>query len=344
MLLALLAVLTVSDTNVVRDVQVGDGEVLRTTSIGTGQPILLIPGIFGGAFSFRHLTGPLAESGYRCIVIEPLGFGSSSHPGKADYSFAAQADRIGRALDSLGATDALVVAQSTGAAIAYRLSYHRPDLVRGLLSIDGGPSEQASTPGLRHALRFGGFLTKLFVGPGTIRKKVRHDLIANSADTTWVTDTVVDEYTVGQAADVDGAIDGLRSMAKSREPESLRARIHESRAPVRLLRGTFPHPSSIKPDEIALLRDQLTDFADDSVPGAGQYLGEEHPAAVLAAIHALAAIAPLRSEPGSSPRSASFHSDSSHADSSHAESSHSDSARSDSARSDSSHVDVSPSN
>ncbi|MEP6574101.1 MAG: alpha/beta hydrolase [Gemmatimonadota bacterium] len=313
MFLSLLALFAVADTNVVRDVQLGNGEILRTTSMGSGQPILLIPGIFGGAFSFRRLTAPLAAQGYRCIVIEPLGFGSSSHPGTADYSFAAQADRIGHALDSLGASDALVIAQSTGAAIAYRLSYRRPDLVRGLLSIDGGPSEAASTPGLRHALRFGGFLTKLFVGPGTIRKKVKHDLIENSADTTWVTDSVVTEYTIGQATDVDGAIDGLRNMAKSKEPESLRERIHEARSPVRLLRGTFPHPSSIKPEEIALLRDQIPNFAMDSVLGAGQYLGEEHPEAVISALQALAIAAPWRATPA--------HPDSAHAMSSSRDSS-----------------------
>ncbi len=191
MLTAVLALVVQFDSIVVRDVEVAPTEILRTTTVGTGHPIVFIPGIFGGAFSFRHVTGPLASLGYRCIVIEPLAFGSSSHPGKADYSFAAQADRIGAALDSLGVTGALIVAQSTGAAMAYRLAYRRPELVRGVLSIEGGPAETAATPGLKHALRFGGFLTKLFVGPGMIRSRVQHDLIENSGDTTWVTSAVL---------------------------------------------------------------------------------------------------------------------------------------------------------
>ena len=289
MLTALLSLVTLLDSSTIRDIQVGPGEILRTTSMGSGQPVVLIPGIFGGAFGFRRITAPLAEQGYRCIVIEPLGFGWSSHPSRADYSFAAQADRIGQVLDSLGASDVLVIAQSTGAAMAYRLAYRRPELVRGILSIGGGPAETAATPGLKHALRFGGFLTKLFVGPGTIRSRVRHDLIENSGDATWVTSDVVDQYTAGQAADVDGAIDGLRRMAKSKEPESLRERLHESRIPIRLIHGTFPHPSSIKPDEIALLQTELFDFAVDSVPGAGQYLGEERPESVVDALGRLVA-------------------------------------------------------
>jgi pimeloyl-ACP methyl ester carboxylesterase len=292
--LAALSLVALLDSTVVRDVQVGPLEILRTTSTGSGQPVVFVPGIFGGAFSFRHVIAELVPLGYRCIVIEPLAFGSSSHPSKVDYSFAAQADRIGAALDSLGASDALIVGQSTGAAIAFRMAYRRPELVRGVLSIDGGPAETAATPGLKHALRFGGFLTKLFVGPGTIRKRVWHDLIENSGDTTWVTSAVVDEYTVGQAADVDGTIDALRAMSKSKEPESLRERIHETRVPVRLLLGTVEHPSRIKPEEIEVLRSSLYDFAVESVTGSGQYIGEEQPGEVVAAIGRLsAATAPM---------------------------------------------------
>ncbi len=291
MLTAVLALVVQFDSIVVRDVEVAPTEILRTTTVGTGHPIVFIPGIFGGAFSFRHVTGPLASLGYRCIVIEPLAFGSSSHPGKADYSFAAQADRIGAALDSLGVTGALIVAQSTGAAMAYRLAYRRPELVRGVLSIEGGPAETAATPGLKHALRFGGFLTKLFVGPGMIRSRVQHDLIENSGDTTWVTSAVLDEYTVGQASDVHGTIDALRRMSKSKEPESLAERLHEARMPVRLLMGTVEHPSGMKPEELELLQQSLPDFAVDSVPGSGQYIGEEQPEAVVAAILRLAGAA-----------------------------------------------------
>jgi pimeloyl-ACP methyl ester carboxylesterase len=284
-----LSLLALLDSSVVRNVQVAPGEILRTTTTGSGPVIIFIPGIFGGAFGFRHVIGPLAEQGYRCIVIEPLGFGWSSHPSRADYSFAAQTDRIGSVIDSLGASDVLVVAQSTGAAIALRLSYRRPDLVRGVLSIDGGPAETAATPGLKHALRFGGFLTKLFVGPGFIRSRVRHDLIQNSGDTTWVTPDVVDAYTAGQAVDIHGTIDGLRRMAKSVEPESLRERLHESRVPIRLIHGTAPHPTQITAAELDLFISQLDDFAVDSVAGAGQYLEEERPELVIGAVDRLAA-------------------------------------------------------
>jgi pimeloyl-ACP methyl ester carboxylesterase len=293
-LTAVLTLVALFDSIAVRDVQVAPTEILRTTTVGTGQPAVFIPGIFGGAFGFRHVIGQLATLGYRCIVVEPLAFGSSSHPGKADYSFAAQADRIGAALDSLGVTGALIVAQSNGAAMAYRLAYRRPELVRGILSIEGGPAESAATPGLKHALRFGGFLTKLFVSAGKIRSRVRHDLIENSGDTTWVTSSVLDEYTIGQASDVHGTIDALRAMSKSKEPESLQERLHEARIPVRLLLGTIVHPSGMKVGELDQLSQSLSDFVVDSVPGSGQYIGEEQPEAVIAAFLRMAETASIK--------------------------------------------------
>ena len=117
----LLQVLTLArlagplDSAVVRDIEVAPGETLRTTSVGRGELIVLIPGVFGAAYGYRSVMGPLVEQGYRCIVVEPLGYGWSSHPKKADYSFAAQTTRVGEALDSLGVTRALLVAQSSSA-------------------------------------------------------------------------------------------------------------------------------------------------------------------------------------------------------------------------------------
>ena len=276
-----------SDTAVVRDIEVAPGETLRTTSIGEGEPLVLIPGLFGAAFGFRAIVAPLVARGYRCIVVEPLGYGWSSRPGRADYSFSAQTDRVGEALDSLGVGRALFVAQSSGASIAFRLAVARPELVRGLLSIDGGPAESAATPGMRKAFRFGGFVTKLALDESKLRHDVRREIVRNSGDTTWVTASVIQEYTAAQAADLSGSIDAFRQMSKSKERESLAARLHEIRGPVRLLLGSVEHPAEVPQEQRELLRLRVADFAADSVPGSGQYIHEEQPEAVVAAVDRL---------------------------------------------------------
>src|SRR5262245_22690628 len=293
MFLLTLALLAGSpDSGVVRDIEVAPGETLRTTTIGSGQPLVLIPGIFGAAFGYRTITGPLVARGYRCIIIEPLGYGWSSRPKHADYSFTAQTERVGRALDQLGVTRALFVAQSSGASIVFRLAIARPELVRGLLSIDGGPAETAATPGLRKAFSHGSFLTKLVFDESMLRSEVRREIVRNSGDTSWVTDAVIHGYTAGQAADMHGAIDAFQRMAKSTEPASLADRLRDCAAPVLLLIGTVPHPAGIGTSERELLEAKLRHFKTESVPGSGQYIQEEQPAAVVAAVTRLDKAAP----------------------------------------------------
>jgi pimeloyl-ACP methyl ester carboxylesterase len=296
MLLLSMAFLAVPvDSVVVRDIQVARGETLRTTISGRGQPIVLLPGIFGGAYGYRKITGPLVARGYQTIVVEPLGYGWSSNPKNADYSFTAQTGRVAGVLDSLGVTRALLVAQSSGASIAFRLAIQRPDLVRGLLSIGGGPAESAATPGMRKAFKLGGlggFMTKLAVNESKLRHDVHREILRNSGDTTWVTPAVIRGYTAGRAADLDGSIDAFQRMSKSKEGTSLAARLHELKLPVRLLVGSVPHPAEVKREERALLQSRLTDFQAHAVKGSGQYIQEEQPAAVLAAVLRLAAAAP----------------------------------------------------
>ena len=275
------------DSAVVRDIEVARGETLRTTIVGVGKPLVLIPGIFGGAFGYRRITGPLVARGYQTIVIEPLGYGSSSHPKNADYSFSAQTVRVARTLDRLGIKRALFVAQSSGAAIAFRLAILRPELVRGLLSIDGGPAESAATPGMKKAFKLGGGLVKLAMNESKLRHDVRREIVRNSGDTTWVTDAVIRAYTAGQAADMNGSIDAFQQMSKSKERDSLQDRLHQCAAPVRLLVGTVPHPAEVGTEQRELLRRKLPNFRADTVRGSGQYIQEEQPAVVLAAVAGL---------------------------------------------------------
>src|SRR5205823_2032088 len=93
-------------------VAVAPAESLSVELTGRGDPVVLIPGLFGSAFGFRKLVPLLVTAGYRTIVIEPLGVGSSGRPEKANYSLTAQADRIAAVLDSLHVRRALVLAHS----------------------------------------------------------------------------------------------------------------------------------------------------------------------------------------------------------------------------------------
>lgn len=266
-----------------RCIPTGEGECLQVTIAGAGADVVVIPGLFGSAFAFRRVTALLTEAGYRSIVVEPLGVGYSARPPKADYSLTAQAERIRIVLDALGVREAILVSHSIGASIALRLAWRDPARVRGVVSIEGGPVEEVSTPAFRRVMKLAPLLKLL--GPGrVIRGRVRGMLVSRSADPTWVTDEIVTRYSDGPARDLGATLGAFSQMAKAREPEALAPRLAEVRCPVRLLLGDAPHEGGPTEDEISVLERNLPGFSLTRIPAAGNFIFEEAPAAVVAAV------------------------------------------------------------
>jgi pimeloyl-ACP methyl ester carboxylesterase len=218
-------------------------EWVQVTLAGAGAPVVLVPGLFGSAYAFRNVVPALVEAGYRAIIVEPLGVGASARPERADYSLTAQADRIARALDTLGVRQAFIVAHALGGSMAYRLAYRRPDLVAGIVSLEGGPAEAATTRGFRRAMELVPWV-KFMGGMRLIRNKIRKYLVAGSGDPAWVTDEVLDGYTAGAGRDLDATLLAYIAMARAREPEQLRPRLATIRSPVRLVLSQQGLPSS----------------------------------------------------------------------------------------------------
>ena len=265
-------------------VVVAPAETMHVESwVGAGRPVAVVPGLFGASFTFRKVIPLLAAQGFRPIVIEPLGTGFSSRPPKADYSLAAQAHRLAAVLDSLHSGPVLVLAHSLGAAIAFRLAVDRPDLVSGIVSLEGGPTEEATTPMFRSGMRYLPWV-KLLGGISLVRRKIRGMLLDSSGDRSWVTDGVVVGYTLGEARDFDATLRTFLAMSHAREPAKLGPRLGDIACPVTLVVGTAHHDGDVPPQEVALMHKAIRSFAIDSELGAGHYLQEERPAAVVTAV------------------------------------------------------------
>lgn len=243
---------------------------------GSGPPVVLLPSLLCTAYGYRHVSAQLAERGYRVIVVEPLGIGRSSRPRRADWSMAAQADRVAAVLDVLGVTEALLVVHGQAAGIGLRLAYRHPERVRGVLSLDGGLVENAVTPGMRRALSLAPLIRLL--GGGRVRKKVVEALRGASKDPSWLTPEVAAEY-VKWTADLGGAFRVMRGMSSAREPDRVAANLGRIRCPVVLLQSTAREAP--KADELAVLRERIEAFAVVPVPDSGHYIHEERPEAVL---------------------------------------------------------------
>src|SRR5438445_12199900 len=96
----LLAVLLFGDSSHVVQLAVSPQESVAVTvaGAGAGEPVVLVPGLFGSAFGYRHLIPLLVGAGYRAIVFEPLGVGTSARPERADYSLSVPAERLATGL------------------------------------------------------------------------------------------------------------------------------------------------------------------------------------------------------------------------------------------------------
>jgi pimeloyl-ACP methyl ester carboxylesterase len=166
--------------------------------------------------------------------------------------------------------------------MAYRLALRRPDLVRGLVSIEGGPIETAATPGVRMIVKAAPWLRLLGLRK-TLRSRIRRGLVKNSGSPAWVTDSVVEAYVDAFDRDFRSLVFVFQGMARSREPASLRQMLPQIRCPVTLIIGTSKHTGGVTRADIATLQGAMPAMTVDTVVGAGLYIFEEQPAAVVRA-------------------------------------------------------------
>ena len=281
-----LLLMLVLNLGTVQAVDIGSAQILTVVAAGTGEPVVLLPGLSGCAYGYRKIVAPLNDNGFHTIIIEPLGIGSSSHPQDADYTLTAQADRVAAVMDSLQVTDAIVLGHGVSASVALRLAYRRPDLARAVVSVEGGPNESTATPTMERSLKFASVVAKLG-GGRLLRDKFESNLAEASGDRSWIDRRTVGRYLKNIDGDLDGFIAALRAMALATEPESLRDNLAGVSCPVLLLTGEAPHAGAVTAEEIGILAQGLRNFTVQSVPAAGHFIFEEQPSVVVEAIISL---------------------------------------------------------
>lgn len=109
-------------------------------------------------------------------------------------------------------------------------------------------------------------------------------LVARSGNPAWVTDEIVAGYTEGATRDLGATLDAYSQMSRASEPEALAPRLAGLKCPVRLVLGEAPHEGGPSDAEIHLLQESLSSFSVARVRGAGHFLFEEAPEAVVAAV------------------------------------------------------------
>jgi pimeloyl-ACP methyl ester carboxylesterase len=90
---------------------------LHVVEQGRGPPIVLLHGMGGSTYSFRHLIGPLSRM-HRVVAIDLKGFGASEKPLDAAYGPRDQALLIAEVLRRRNLTNVTLVGHSFGGAVA----------------------------------------------------------------------------------------------------------------------------------------------------------------------------------------------------------------------------------
>lgn len=266
-------------------VEVAPGENLAVLDVGSREAptVVLVPGLSGCIYGYRHLQDLLSARGFRTVAVAPLGVGLSDRARGADYTLTAQAGRLARVLDAAGASDAVVVAQGVSAGIVLRLALQRPDLVRGVVSVEGGAPESAATAKVRRELKLAKMVSKLG-GARFLRDRFAEDLRAASGDPGWVDKPTVRRYFRGTGRDIEGTLDAFLAMSSQREPFLLTPRLHELAIPIVLLRGGAPHRGGLEDARVANLAGSIPGLEIRVVAGAGHFIHEEQPGAVARAV------------------------------------------------------------
>ena len=120
---------------------------------GSGQPLLLIHGMWGDHLDWEPVLEPLSER-YRVIAVDLPGFGQSEAD-HIEYTAAFFTERLQRLLTRLGIDRVAVCGNSFGGQLAMSLALAAPALVTKLILVGTGglrkfqPGEIEATLGLR---------------------------------------------------------------------------------------------------------------------------------------------------------------------------------------------------
>ena len=236
------------------------------------ETIVLLSGLVGGVAGYRRLEARLVAKQRRVVIIDPYLLSIDS----TDVSFAAQARRVDRVLDSLGVTDAKVVGHGHAAGVALRLAANAPQRVRALYVLDVGALPDHRSPVFSASLRFVPFITRLPGGQGFVRRRFVRALHENSGPNPWLDAATERAYTEPLFDEIDRAIALAIRLRRSNEPEPLAAVIARVRVPVTVLLGGVPHTAGPVDGELSAL-ETLGALRVETMAGVGHYPHEEAP-------------------------------------------------------------------
>lgn len=174
---------------------IGHGQQIHYHDAGPAdaEAIVFLHGAGGGASGYSNFKGNFpvfAAAGYRCVVMDMLGFGLSSKPDIPMYDLDFFVDALKRFISALGLTRVTLLGNSLGGAIALGHALaHAEDVSRLILMAPGGVEDietYLAMPGI--ANMFAVYKAGK-TGPEAMREVMRMQLF----DPTLLTEDIINE-------------------------------------------------------------------------------------------------------------------------------------------------------
>jgi pimeloyl-ACP methyl ester carboxylesterase len=106
-------------------------------SSNAAPPFLLVHGLASNARMWDGVAARLVEAGVTALTVDLRGHGRSSKP-DGPYDVPTVAGDLATLIEEVGLDRPVVAGQSWGGNVAVELAGRHPDLVRGIVCVDGG--------------------------------------------------------------------------------------------------------------------------------------------------------------------------------------------------------------
>ena len=261
-----------------RFVRIG-GQLVHVEQAGNrGEPILLIHGFGGSAYSWRKVIPALAAD-HRVFAVDLNGFGYTQRPkSRESYTRAGQARLVLAVMDALGLERAHVFGHSYGGGLTLYLASRHPERFLSMVLVDSSAptysdDRRSRAAGIRTLSS--AFVRSVALRPGAIARALRRSFYDDSLVTPELVRAYLDRLRIEGVAD---AYQGLTAPA----PPGERVELEKIGVPTLVVWGAQDELIAVEGGRRAAARMPRAEFV--VIEECGHLPMEEKPEELLRAV------------------------------------------------------------
>lgn len=244
--------------------------ILDFRTLGEGEPLIVLHGVFGSADNWQTQAKSFSES-HKTYLVDLRNHGKSFHSEVFDYHV--MSEDVAQLMQSEGIDQAYILGHSMGGKVAMHLACRYPQLVKKLIVVDIAPRHYLP----HHQQIFDGF-NSVDLANLTNRKE------ADTQMSTKIADFGVRQFILKNLQrDKEGQFSWkLNLRAIEQNIEKVGAGLPEDYSfsgPTLFIRGS--KSDYIKPEDEYLIKKPFPDAKVNTVEGAGHWVHAEKPEALI---------------------------------------------------------------